>query len=85
MRWIHPTPTSIAATLGAKPGNTMRPPANEYQLYQYVAKDQCTIPNIPTPAGYVEELPPYKEVQKEPEVIEIAGVKLDELTKGNTM
>jgi hypothetical protein len=78
-KWIQPTQTAIAATLGNRPGNTMRPPANDYQLYQWVAGERVTIQPIQIPAGSLEELPLFRPVEKQPDII--AGINLDELTK----
>jgi hypothetical protein len=78
-KWTQPTQTAIAATLGNRPGNTMRPPANDYQLYQWVAGDRVIIRQLQTPPGFIQELPLFKPVEKQPDII--AGINIDELIK----
>ncbi len=78
-KWVVPTQTQIAATLGSRPGNTMRPPANDYQLFQWIAGEKVTIQPLVTPPGYIEELPLFKQVEKQPDII--AGINIDELVK----
>jgi hypothetical protein len=78
-KWVQPTQTAIAATLGARPGNTMRPPANEYQLYQWIAGEKAVPQILATPPGFIEELPLFKQVEKQPDII--AGINIDELVK----
>ncbi|KAJ3309971.1 hypothetical protein HDV04_005473 [Boothiomyces sp. JEL0838] len=49
-KWVDPTYSPIAATLAARPGNTMRPAPNNYRLLKYVS-NQANI----DPASHIKE------------------------------
>lgn len=78
--WTQPQPSNIAATLGPRPGNILRPPPNHYNLYTWTPKDErAAIPpyNIQDFEKNVEFFTLENANAKEPEVI--AGINLKEI------
>lgn len=73
-KWIQPKPSAIAATLGSRPGNTMRPAPNDYQFYQWQRQERVVpVENIDTKG--IIELSTYPVAEEPvPEIVDIADL-----------
>ena len=77
-KWVNPVPTAIAATLGSRPGNTLRPPANDYQMYKWTTSQRTVLnPSQPSPELVIIDPKIYFQIKEEKDVI--AGISLNEL------
>ena len=83
-KWVNPAPTAISATLGSRPGNTLRPPANDYQVYKWTTNKRTVVnPNAPSPEITIVDPKVYFQIKEEDDVI--AGIPIAELTKETSM
>ena len=78
-KWVNPTPTAISATLGSRPGNTLRPPANDFQIYRWTTSKRTVIDTTTKPVD-LQIIDPkiYFQIKEEQDII--AGIPIEELT-----
>jgi hypothetical protein len=85
---MQPTPSNIAATLGPRPGNTLRPPPNQYNLYSWSPKGKLSLfkpgervalstRTLADFEGKVDFYVVESKIDTEPEIL--AGIDLNEI------
>ncbi|KAI8896405.1 hypothetical protein BC833DRAFT_102070 [Globomyces pollinis-pini] len=79
MKWVMAAQHPISATLGARPGNTLRPAPNGYKVQKWVQTDPTSFDMEEEKVGELELLPVMQPPADEPDLV-IGGVDVKELT-----
>lgn len=76
-KWVEPTPSTVPATLGPRPGNTLRPPPNKYTLHKWTNTERKAEVAFIDPPSNIKFFKLESTLDVGPEII--AGIDISEL------